>query len=111
MRVRRVGAMLGVALIWGVLGMSAGSTTGAWAQPSACLKTPDGLVCPPPQGGMARDSRGLLLCGPGLCLRDKSGQVTCSSRPGGEVIADWGEVLCVGGCVEGRMSDCVTPRP
>ncbi len=99
-------------VFWGALGaLGVLAVPAAWGQPSACFKTPEGLVCPPPQGGIARDTRGLLLCGPGQCARDRNGQVKCSSVPGGEVITDWGEVLCVGGCVEGRMSDCVAPRP
>lgn len=85
----------------------------ALAESPTC--TPDlygKMICPPPNGGMIVDMKGTVVCGPGSCARDSMGKVRCSSQPGGQaVINSSGNVLCVGGCVDGSKNACVTPTP
>lgn len=70
------------------------------------------LICPPPSGGLMTDINGSTVCGPGYCARDSYGKVKCSSLPGGSADLDqYGNVVCVGGCVDGATSYCVAPRP
>ena len=58
------------------------------------------------------DINGSTVCGPGYCARDSYGKVKCSSLPGGLADLDqYGNVVCVGGCVDGATSYCVAPRP
>jgi len=83
------------------------------AQTPAC--TPDlygKMLCPPPNGGMMTDINGNTVCGPGACGRNNRGLVRCSSMPGGLIVIDSsGNVLCVGGCVDGEKSACMRPVP
>lgn len=70
------------------------------------------MICPPPNGGMMVDMSGTFVCGPGSCAQDSRGKVRCSSKPGGQAIIDSsGNVLCVGGCVDGDQKACMTPTP
>lgn len=87
----------------------------AMAHDTGCYRFPRGngeVICPPPFGALMTDINGNTVCGPGFCARDSYGQVKCSALPGGAVDMDPnGNVLCVGGCVDGATSYCVTPRP
>lgn len=80
-----------------------------------CQRIPNGrgeMICPPPLGGIMTDINGSVVCGPGFCARDSYGRVKCSSVVGGAVDLDSnGNVLCVGGCLDGATSYCVSPRP
>jgi len=85
------------------------------AHDTSCYRLPRSqgeLICPPPFGSLLVDINGGINCGPGFCARDSYGKVKCSSVPGGAVDMDAnGNVLCVGGCVDGSTSYCVSPRP
>jgi|GEM_PF-3869164 hypothetical protein len=100
-------------LFLALIGLFGAWPTLALAESPPC--TPDlygKMICPPPNGGMMADMNGNTVCGPGSCARDSRGKVRCSSQPGGQVIIDSsGNVLCVGGCVEGLKSSCMSPTP
>lgn len=77
----------------------------------ACITSIAGVVCPQPYGGIAVDSIGQILCGPGMCVKDGIGRVICSSTPGGSVGVDSiGMIKCVGGCIAGSARYCVSPQ-
>ena len=77
---------------------------------AGCVQMLNGIICPPPNGGVGSGLDGEVVCGPGECARDQKGVVKCSSRPGGSVIVDInGQVLCVGGCVRGDRKHCAVP--
>lgn len=77
---------------------------------AGCAQMLDGILCPPPNGGIASGIDGEVVCGPGQCARDQNGVVQCSAVPGGSAIVDInGQVLCVGGCVSGARRQCVVP--
>ncbi len=102
--VRLVGCLFAVALTLG--------TSPLLAEASACVQVDNVYLCPPPHGGVETDINGNTVCGPGLCARGSNGLVKCSALPGGDVTIDmYGNVLCVGGCVDGRRAVCVEPKP
>lgn len=70
-------------------------------------RNPDIVICPPPNGGIAADTRFNLVCGIGWCAADTRGRIKCSRVPGGAAIVDQnGKILCVGGCMEASPSLC-----
>lgn len=83
------------------------------AQSPPCIPDLYGkMTCPPPNGGMMVDMQGNTVCGPGSCARNSRGQVRCAALPGGQVVIDSsGNVLCIGGCVDGDKKSCMTPTP
>lgn len=94
-----------------LLGVTFGETA-VWAQSGGggCLQLLRSVICPPPNGDLATDIRGQVVCGPGHCARNRRGAVICSAAPGGAVAIDIsGNVLCVGGCVQGDNKYCVVP--
>jgi hypothetical protein len=99
-----------------------------WAQPryTACLSTPDGTtICPKPDsecrlnrygdafcstpgGGIESDRYGELLCGPGYCVKDRRGDVFCSTAPrGGAALDRYGDAICAEGCILAKVDACV----
>ncbi len=85
---------------------------GAAGDAPECAQMLDHMICPPPNGSLALDLNGNMVCGPGHCARDSRGEVWCSSRPGGAVAMDLSaEILCVDGCVKASQSYCVKPVP
>ena len=84
----------------------------ALAQAPVCVQMLNKVLCPPPNGGVTQDLSGKVVCGPGMCARGSDGKVKCASVPGGAVAMDlYGDVICVGGCVDGKESECVEPKP
>lgn len=85
--------------------------SGAYAQ-GGCIQNSMGqVVCGPPGGGAHANSMGQVLCGPGQCVVNSMGQVYCSSQPvGGAAVNNMGQAVCAGGCVQGNVSYCETPR-
>jgi hypothetical protein len=70
-------------------------------------RTPDIVVCPPPNGGIAADTEQNFVCGVGWCTVDVAEKVKCSQVPGGAAIVDqYGNALCVGGCMDAIPSLC-----
>ncbi|MDR1920554.1 MAG: hypothetical protein LBS31_02255, partial [Candidatus Adiutrix sp.] len=100
---RNFGLMLGAALLFAPSVCFAGN--------AGCVTELSGaIICPPPSGGLERDVKGRIVCGPGPCARDSRFKVKCSARPGGALAVDArGEIVCVGGCVEGDPSYCEIP--
>ena len=77
-------------------------------------RNPDIVVCPPPNGGIAADPDVKFVCGIGWCAVDVKGNIKCSKVPGGAAVTDqYGNALCVGGCMDAVPSLCqrlVLPR-
>ncbi|MGA0570409.1 hypothetical protein ACO2Q9_06775 [Variovorax sp. VNK109] len=70
--------------------------------------TPE-IKCSPRDGGIAHDFYGKASCGPGSCIRDMGGKVTCSRTPGGAAAINMqSEAVCTDGCVPGSASMCTT---
>ena len=89
--------------------------TSATAQESGqggCLKTAiGGIVCSPPSGGIAVNTIGQIVCGPGQCTSNAIGQIVCSAQPGGYVAANAiGQIVCTGGCIQASAQYCQVPR-
>jgi hypothetical protein len=67
-------------------------------------------VCAPPQGGIAKDLLGEIVCGPGECRKDSLGQIVCSAQPGGAVSTNrLRQVVCTGGCQLASAAACQRP--
>jgi hypothetical protein len=77
-----------------------------------CLENSKGaVICPPPMGGIAKNSLGEILCGKGQCMKTNSGSVQCSKQTGGYAYKDrLGRVVCTEGCEEGTEAMCQMPR-
>jgi len=68
-------------------------------------------VCAPPNGGIAKDSFGQVVCGDGQCVINDIGQVACSNQSGGFATIDSvGKIVCTGGCSQGSQNKCEIPR-
>jgi ferredoxin-like protein FixX len=76
-----------------------------------CLETSLGeILCPPPMGGIAKDSLGKVLCSDGQCVETKLGKVLCSRQKGGYAyINRMGHAVCTGGCEQGSSDMCQRP--
>ena len=76
--------------------------------PDGCFKDLSGKISCPPMGGEIHVTlSGQAVCGKGRCVGDPFGKVTCSSRPGGQVIQDVnGKVVCAGSCEEASAANC-----
>lgn len=102
----------------------------ACAQASECMSARDGttvcpkpdarcklnrygdVVCSTPGGGIEADRYGDLLCGPGYCVKDRRGDVFCSSAPRGAAAMDrYGNATCAEACVPANNGACVVPKP
>ena len=70
-------------------------------------QVPDAFICPLPDGELVINSDGEEVCGFGWCAVDAAGRVRCSKVPGGAAVVDqYGNALCVGGCMEARADLC-----
>jgi hypothetical protein len=78
-----------------------------------CLTSMVGqIICPPPNGSITSDARGVALCGYGECLQDARGQWICSREPGGHVgRTAVGQVACTGGCDAASPALCEVAKP
>lgn len=87
------------------------ASVGFASNKAGCVQMLTGIICPPPNGGVSSGLDGQVVCGPGECARNSKGVVKCSSVSGGGAILDInGEVLCVGGCIDGQLNYCVVPQ-
>jgi hypothetical protein len=77
-----------------------------------CIKNSIGQpVCAPPNGGIAKNNIGRVVCGLGQCVKNNIDQVICSNKPGGFATKNSIEkVVCTGGCSEASESKCEEPR-
>jgi hypothetical protein len=88
--------------------------TSAQAQeelPNGCHRDKyDQPMCPPPNGGIARDKYGAMVCGEGQCTKDRYGGIVCSSQVGGYATTDkYGAAVCTGGCKPASTLACQRP--
>lgn len=71
----------------------------------------DQPICPPPNGGIARDKYGAIVCGVGQCTKDRYGGIVCSSQIGGFATTDkYGAAVCTDGCKPASTSTCQRPN-
>jgi hypothetical protein len=69
------------------------------------------MFCPPPGGGIQKDTWGRIVCGRGQCTQDSWGQIICSSQYGGYVTKKlMGQIQCTGGCEQASSGICQSPR-
>jgi hypothetical protein len=69
------------------------------------------IVCAPPGGSIMMNKDGIIVCGRGRCVVDKSGIILCSSQPGGAAMIDnLGTAVCAGGCISASASNCKGAR-
>ena len=76
--------------------------------PQTCLTTSAGqVICPPPNGSIAADAAGQVVCGRGECLKDSAGRWMCSIEVGGHVGQSANaQAVCTGGCEQASASLC-----
>jgi hypothetical protein len=76
-----------------------------------CLETSLGeIVCPPPMGGIAKNSLDKIVCGKGQCVKTNLGSIQCSKQTGGYAyINRVGHAVCTEGCEVGSSAMCQTP--
>ena len=100
-----------------VISLAVGLLLGVWSASSVsqagviCINDQkmDTVICPPPDGELVVDRWGETVCGIGWCAVDAAGKVKCSKVPGGAAILDqYGQSLCVGGCMEASEALCHT---
>ncbi len=78
---------------------------------TVCLQDRDTteIKCSTRDGGIAHDFYGKASCGPGSCIRDMGGKVSCSRTPGGAAAINmYSEAVCTDGCVPGNPALCTT---
>lgn len=69
------------------------------------------VICSTPGGGIEADRYGELVCGPGYCVKDQRGDISCSSAPRGAVALDrYGNATCSENCVKASSAICVVPK-
>ncbi|MDR0577336.1 MAG: hypothetical protein LBI87_07335 [Candidatus Accumulibacter sp.] len=80
---------------------------------SRCVRNHDGeIFCSTPGGGIEFDLYGVPVCGPGYCVRGRSGDVVCSSQPRGPASTDqYGTPVCSVSCVPADKAACVKLEP
>ncbi len=72
---------------------------------------PGRVICPPPNGSIATDPLGNVVCGRGECLKNAAGVWMCSIELGGHVGRNAsGQVVCTGGCEPAAANTCETAR-
>jgi hypothetical protein len=109
--VRTTGTVLCAAAFLAATGLMAVASDARAAK--ECVPRESYVVCPDaPDGGIAEDRNGRVLCGAGACVRNPAGGgVLCAATPGGgAAIASNGRAYCEGGCVRGDERRCVTVR-
>lgn len=76
----------------------------------ACLKNMGGqLFCAPPGGSALKDLVGQIVCGPGQCVVDNVNQIKCSTQEGGSAGLNYGQAVCIGGCIRASTAYCQRP--
>ena len=66
--------------------------------------------CSTKGGGIVFDLYGVPVCGPGECIKTRSGDVVCSSETGGVAVTDiYGTPICSGSCIPANHDACVKP--
>ena len=86
----------------------------ASSQRPTCISSWDGgVICPRhPNGGIAANGIGVILCGKGQCVKDGLGRVWCSKDMGGFAgVNALGQPACSGGCESGSSSLCQELKP
>jgi hypothetical protein len=78
---------------------------------ASCLQDREGqVVCSTPGGGIAIDRYGKAACGPGSCVADNTGELSCSNAPQGAASLDrYGKATCTGACAPASAALCVIP--
>jgi len=87
------------------------ASAGVEAANGDCAKDEAGRTfCPPTISGSAVRTPDGVLCAPGLCTTDNSGDLKCSGQTGGGISKDeTGKVFCLGGCISPTKEYCSRP--
>jgi hypothetical protein len=78
------------------------------APESRCVQNRYGdWACSDAGGDAALDRYGNPVCGTGMCVKDTSGEVMCSTQPRGAAAVDrYGKAVCSGGCAPAAAPSC-----
>jgi len=75
------------------------------------VEPPVTTYCAPPGGTILEDNRGMIVCAPGQCIDDATGQALCSREKAGATIIDNNrQIKCVGGCIRPSRLMCRVPQ-
>lgn len=87
------------------------STMNVFAKDNCANNDLGNIVCAPAGGSIMTNKDGMVVCGLGQCVVNKSGMFLCSAQPGGTAsVNNQGVAVCSGMCVTPSKNNCKGAR-